>query len=575
MTRLKLQELISGVIGMDIELEHPGLMDHGDYTTNVAMHLSSSHDASRENLRDFVARFSLDDAMLANPRLIAEKLKEKLSEDNKLLKYISKIEVAGPGFINFWLKEEVLMDNLKEIVAQKTKYGNSNELKSRKIMVEYAHPNTHKELHVGHMRTLTLGESLARIFEATGAQVFRANYQGDVGPHVAKSIWGTRKFIAERNLNWEDLEKKSPAEKAHLLGEGYVKGSQEYDDNKEEIDSINKQIYEGGSKIKEDYERTRRWSLEYYDTFYSRFGTKFDKLYFESEVAQEGKEIVMDNIGKVFEKSEGAIVFKGEKYDLHTRVFVTSDGTPTYEAKEMALAPKQFSDFEFDKNIHVVANEQKGYFEVVFKALTLIDPKFENKEEHLSMGMINLVGKKISSRTGDIVRVDALLNDIKKIIRPLSVSDKAAEQVTIAAVKYSVLKVNPSMDVLFDIKKSVDVNGNSGPYLQYTYARTQSVLEKAKDGGVEGGSDLNSEELTTLRLLSRFPEIIVTVSKMYSVNLLCNYLYELAQSYNTFYNAHKIIGSDNEKLRVALTKATGQVIKNGLHLLGIESPEKM
>ncbi len=368
-------------------------------------------------------------------------------------------------------------------------------------------------------------------------------------------------------------------EKAHLLGEGYVLGNEKYDENKEEIDELNNEIYSNSDDIKEVYERTRNWSLMYYDMFYTRFGTKFDKLYFESAMAQKGKEIVLANLGKVFKKSDGAVVFEGEEFGLHTRVFITKEGNPTYEGKDMALAFEQYKDFPFDKNIHVVANEQTGYFKVVFEALSQIDTKFRDREYHLPMGMVNLVGKKISSRKGDIVTVDGLLDDIKRLVAEFSSNLETTEAVTLGCVKYSVLKTGPKLNVSFDIKTSVSLEGDSGAYLQYTFARTQSVLKKAKERmeKVEkvGNLDLSSEESDLMRYLCRLDEISAIAAKNYSPNIVCNYLYNLAQKYNTFYNKHKIIGSETENFRLSLNMAVGQVIKNGLFVLGIEAPSKM
>jgi arginyl-tRNA synthetase len=319
--------------------------------------------------------------------------------------------------------------------------------------------------------------------------------------------------------------------------------------------------------------------LEYYDTFYSRFTSKFDKLYFESEVAEEGKKIVRQNTGKIFSESDGAVIFKGEKFGLHTRVFITSDGNTTYEGKDMALAYKQYADFPFDLNIHIVANEQTGYFQVVIKALELIDPKFKGREYHLPMGMVNLIGRKISSRTGDILTVDGLLDEVKELL-PVKSAEKINEAVAIGAVKYSVLKTHPTLNVAFDIKQSVNLQGNSGPYLQYTYARTKSVLAKSQMAvsRIKADYTVNKEELHILNYLYRFPEAVEEAAKRYSPNLVCNYLYELAQRFNTFYNQHSILSADNDitrELRLNLTSAVSQILANGMRLLGIEALERM
>jgi arginyl-tRNA synthetase len=257
----------------------------------------------------------------------------------------------------------------------------------------------------------------------------------------------------------------------------------------------------------------------------------------------------------------------------------------------MALGPLQYNDFPFELCIHVVANEQKGYFSVIIKALEALDEKFKGREFHLPMGMVKLVGKKMSSRTGDIVTVDDLLDEIKSHVRILveknikgKEADEISEMVTIGAVKYWMLKTNPEMDILFDVKKSVSLDGNSGPYLQYTFARAKSVIRKAGNKEpdfkdlLESGKrklEIDDAELSLLRLFAQFSGIISNVAKMYSINLLCNYLYDLAQKYNAFYNRNKIIGSEAQNFRLALTSATARILENGLELLGISVPVKM
>ncbi|MCA9397792.1 arginine--tRNA ligase, partial [candidate division WWE3 bacterium] len=334
---------------------------------------------------------------------------------------------------------------------------------------------------------------------------------------------------------------------------------------------------------------TRSWSLSYYDELYDRFGTTFDELFFESNIADRGVEIVNNNIGTVFIKDDGAVIFDGEKYGLHTRVFITKEGYPTYEAKDIGLAPVQYKSFSFDKNIHVVGDEQSGYFQVVFKAMSFLYPDIADKEYHLPMGMVNLKGLKMSSRTGVIITVDGLLQEIKQELRELvgqtgleaDEQEDMLEKVTLGAVKYSVLKNDPEKYVLFDLKESINLNGNSGPYIQYTYARCKSLLSKAGDltlGEVVVNKSLLMEELDVLRLLYRFPEIVEDAAKSYKPNLVCAYIFELSQKFNSFYNAVPILTDnsiESKQFRLALTSAVSQVLKNGLNVLGIQVSERM
>jgi len=549
----------------EIPLEHPENTEHGDYATSIA--------------------FVLAKQVKENPQEIATRITEAVK--SKQSPMIEKVEAVG-GFVNFFVSKEYLLKELSEI-AEKDDYGKNQALKGKKIMVEYAHPNTHKEMHIGHMRTMITGESLARIFDTSGAKVFRANYQGDIGPHVAKAIWGTEKLLQERNMKWEEAESLTLAEKAHLLGEGYVKGNEQYEVSEDEIDALNIKLYEKNKDVMDVYARTRAWSLGYYDELYKRFDTKFDKLYFESEMAPSGKKIVEENTGKVFEKSEGAVIFDGEKYGLHKRVFITKYGIPTYEGKEMALAPQQYKDFPFDLNVHVVANEQAGYFQVVFRALESIDKKFEGKEFHLSMGMVNLVGAKMSSRKGVVIIVDELLEEVKSLLKKLITSEeldekerKDVEEIgTIAAVKYSVLKIDPKSNVMFDMEKSVNLAGNSGPYLQYTFARCRSILRKSQVSIFNFQNkytDFSKEELDVLRLAYRFPEVVQEAAEKYSPSIICSYVFDLSQKYNAFYNSHRVLDAETEEVkefRLLLTAATARLIENSLYLLGIKTLEKM
>ena len=546
----------------EIQLETPENEEFGDYTTNVALQSKDK-----------------------NPRKFAEEIVEKLKANKKLKEYVEKIDVAGPGFINFWFNKKYLYDTLNSIVNHFDVFKKSKKLKNQKIMVEFAHPNTHKAFHIGHLRNIITGESLVRLLESQGARVVRVNYQGDVGMHIAKCLWG---YL---NSDLSEIEKRigkalnnaSPNDKAEVLGSFYAIGSQKFetdDKAKLEIEEINSQIYTGNPKIWEIYQKTRRWSLEYFDCIYKRLYTTFDRLYFESEVFESGKEKALDALkNKIFEVSDGAIIFPGSKYGLHDRVFVSSKGTPTYEAKELGLAALQFGEHNPDKIIHLVSTEQIGYFQVLIKALEIIMPESKGKEVHQIYGWVKLKEGKMSSRMGNVVLGEMLLDETKKEIKKNYDADEVvAEQIAVGAVKYSFLKVGLTQEITYDIKESVSSEGNSGPYIQYTYARTNSVKQKSNKE-ISKLSDLkealNTEERSLLRSFTRFPGILVNATKNYSPSILCSYLYDLSQKYNAFYNKHKIIDSDNEGFRLAINSATGKILKKGLDLLGIQAPERM
>jgi len=509
-----------------------------------------------------------------NAKVVGGKITSKLAKISELNRMFEKIEVAGNGFINFWLKEKVYFDILASINHKKANFGRNNTLKGKKIMVEYTQANTHKPFHIGHLRNITSGEAICRLLQACGAKVIRANYQGDVGLHIAKAIWGIQHTSnLPNNANIEA--------KAKYLGQAYVMGNLQYDKDdfaKTEIEKINKQLYEGRNKqIMQLYQTTRQWSLEYLDTIYNRVYVKFDKLFFESQVADQGEKIAKAALEKgILKKSQGAVIFPGKKYGLHDRVFITKKGVPTYEAKDLGLAKTQFA-YNPDLIVHLVSSEQTEYFKVLFKALELIEPQTTGKENHLVYGWVRLKRGKMSSRTGNVILGEWLLDEVKsKIIKKYASDEKIAEEVAVGAVKYSFLKVGLSQEMVFDIEESINIEGNSGPYIQYTNARINSVLAKSKiKEKYDRPQKLNSMENILLRGLLRFPSIVSKAGIDYSPNIVSGYLFDLAQKFNTFYNRYRIIGSENESFRLILTQATGQVIKNGLGMLAIKTPRKM
>lgn len=552
-----------------VQSEHPVDERHGDYATNVAFVLAKEVDRDSQKL--------------------AEKIAKELKKN--LPKFIAKVEVARPGFINFWLSEHFLLSELKRVSNLGDGYGQNKSGKGKKIMVEFTDPNPFKEFHIGHLYSNIVGESLARLFEVSGAVVKRANYQGDVGIHVAKSLWGMRKLSTKMPDDEVPLDKK-----AAFMGKSYSLGATAYEEEekaRKEIEELNKKIYDQNPEIVKLYEKGRQWSLDYFEIIYARLGTKFDFCYFEREAGKLGLDVVKKGLKQgVFHESQGAVVFPGEKYGLHTRVFINSEGLPTYEAKDLGLAPTKYKDFAYDQSIIVTANEVDEYFRVVLKALNILNPDLGKKARHISHGMVRLPEGKMSSRTGKILTGEWLLNEARKRVIEIfkrqgsELSDQeqkeVSEMVGMAAVRYALLKSHIGRNIAFDFTESVSFEGDSGPYLQYTHARAKSVLSKAKRLTFKGvsfkGVKLNPEELDILRWLYRYPEVVMQAGEEYAPNLICHFLYELAQRYNTFYNKHRILNAkskEQQKLRLALTATVAQVIKNGLYILGVGAPAKM
>ncbi len=566
-----LKKLNINITDVKITLEHPDELTHGDYSTNIAMVLAKQE--------------------TQNPRVLAEKI---VAEINKNLpKEVSKVEVAGPGFINFYLSDGYFIKSIAEILKEKEKFGANKNLKGQKTIIEYTDPNPFKEFHIGHLVPNSIGESVSRILEASGAKVKRVCYQGDLGLHIAKAIYGMR--LLELNKEIIPTEKDSLALRAAFLGKAYAAGAQEpgsgIDNWKVQLADLNKLIYNrSNTKVNHLYNMGRRWSLEYFDTIYKVLGTKFDHLFFESETQELGKEIVKKNIGKVFEKGDNnSIIFKGENYGLHTRVFINSEGIPTYEAKDLGLAKKKYEYYHYDKSIIVTGNEQKEYAKVMLKALGLIYPELAENTQVVTNGFLSLSTGKMSSRTGQVVTATLLISDTEKKVlekmsgRELTDNEKKeiAEQIAVGAIKYSILKQVNGKDIIFDFDKSLSFEGDSGPYLQYSYARAKSILRKAKDAKIKGNVKIKSgekKEITELeKILYRFPEVVERAGSEYSPHYIATYLIELASSFNAFYAKNKIVDEKDalSPYKVALTEAFSIVVKNGLNLLGIQAPERM
>jgi arginyl-tRNA synthetase len=549
---------------VDFVVEHPEDLKNGDYSTNVAM-------AGAKNLK-------------TNPKELAQKVLEELNKN--LPKEIEKAEVAGAGFINFYLAPKFFRGSVEEILNNKN-FGENKSLKNKKIMIEHTVPNPFKPFHIGHLMTNAIGESIGRILAYSGAQVSQNNYQGDVGLHVAKAIWGLMKDIKlQETLDSIDIQ-------ARNIGLAYVDGSDAYETNenaKAEIDEINKKIYSRESeKINEIYDWGFKVTMEAFEGLYKILGTKFEYYFLESNMAPIGKEIVEDNTGNVFEESDGAVVFKAEKYDpkLHTRVFITKAGLPTYETKELGLTVEKFKTLP-DINIAIVvtANEQLDYMRVVAKAISLIYPEYTDKMKHITHGMMRLLTGKMSSRKGNIVTGESLIHDTISLVAEKiqdreweeSKKKEISEKVGVAAIKYSILKQATGGDIAFDFETSISFEGDSGPYLQYSYARAKSVLEKAAaENTLPDPHSDSSDVFEVEKLLYRFPEVVERAADEYEPHYIANYLIEVARSFNSFYGNNVIVAKEDKTsaYKVALTFAFAFVMKRGLNLLGIEAPEKM
>lgn len=537
-----------------VSLEHPEDMSYGDFSSNIAMMYAKS--------------------MKIAPKVFAEKIAEECRTD--LPAEIVSVDIAGPGFINFKVADSYFSKEILEVSKDAENFGKLASDKGKKVMVEYTDPNPFKIFHIGHLMANTIGESISRVIEFSGAKVIRACYQGDVGLHVAKTIWAILK-----DGDYKDDIK--------YLGDMYVIGSAKYEDDevaKKEIVEVNKKVFEKtDAEINKIYDAGRKLSLEYFDSIYKKLGTKFDEFFFESQVADDGIKIVKEFLKKgIFEESEGAVVFPGEKYGEHTRVFINSQGLPTYEAKELGLTDLKFKKYpDMTESVVITANEQNAYFKVLLAAIKAISPEKALKMKHLSHGILRPSTGKMSSRKGNIVAAETLIEEFESLVeekikdREFSDADKAEvrKEVAVAGLKYTILRQAIGGDVIYDPTKALSFEGDSGPYLQYAVVRARAVLAKA--GEIKKVEALPEKVEALEKLVLRFPEVIHRARSEYAPHHIVTYLIELSSAFNSYYVNNQIISEKDpvSAYRVALTKVFSEVMTNGLWVLGIQIPKKM
>lgn len=572
----------------------------GDYSSNIALQLSKQKHQNRYQ----------------NPLEIANAIIEELGHPA----FLERVEAAGPGFLNFFIKDEQIvriLTNPEDLDA----LADQDDLKT--IIVEYCEPNTHKMLHIGHLLSLVLGEAMARFYEYQGHQVIRTNYGSDIGLTVAKCLWAIGNGKRDKYL---EVKEASLREKAQFLGEAYTYGHSEYEkslETKEEIDQITNKLYKRDPSLISIWEETRDWSLGYFEIMYSVFGTLFDRRINESEVDVIGKDIVSAHVGKIFVKDQGAIIFPGEKYNLHNRVFINSKGNPTYEGKDVGLQEKYQELYQYDQVNIFSHKEQDDYFKVIIAANEMVFPHLKGKIKHISYGEVRLSSGKMSSRTGNVIAAEDIYNQVKdklKVISP-QLDELTIQKLAVASIKFAFLKYSTSSDIIYDLEESVSLQGDTGPYVVYVYARIMSLLRKSRESRVgkpgksyersenrateieaeevsvedqeEGiaqnkgkiseldnlrlGKDwsLEPEEREVLRQLEYFETVTAKATDNFQPNELVKYLLTLTKAFNAFYEKHHIVASNREEFRIALSKKVAETIKLGLYLLGIETVDKM
>ncbi|MEK6909164.1 MAG: arginine--tRNA ligase [Nanoarchaeota archaeon] len=519
--------------------------------------------------------FILSKTMRKNPLEIAKEIADKINKDG-----FERVE-ATRGYINFFLDSKKFAYNLlKTISKEKKKYGSNKVGKGKKFMMEFSQPNTHKAFHVGHIRGTSLGESIARLREFSGYDVIRANYSGDTGMHIAKWLWAYTKFHKKEKIQNDES----------WFAKIYVEAVQKLDGNEDgenEVLEINKKLDEKrDNKLLKLWKDTRSKSITAWKPVYKDLDVKFDEHFFESQFELAGKNISYELVKKGFaEISDGATIINLKDKNLGVWVLLRRDGTVLYSAKDLALAEKKFDKYDVDESLVITSVEQNLHFQQLKKTLEIM--KFKNWEKyyHLGYESVRLPEGKMSSRTGNNILYADFRNELveaakKEINKREKLSEVDAEKraiaIAVAGMKYPMIKQDTNKVIIFNKEEAIRFEGDTGPYLLYSLARANSILKKSNK--IKGNfiiHQVDEYERKLINELAKFPEIVDGSSKNLSPNLIAHYSYSLAQMFNEFYHTCAVIGSKEEKFRVALVSAFVQVLENALHLLGIPTLDEM
>lgn len=609
--------LLFGISDINIELSPVPENQTGDYASNISLQLAKK--------------------LSNNPREIAEMIKTALADAD------FEVEIASPGFLNFILPDEYFRQNIAEMARDFEKNISQNEYFGKKVVCEFSDPNPFKVLHVGHLYTSMVGDSIARLIECAGGKVIRANFGGDVGLHVAKTIYA----LLKNDPGIASIESAAPTKPTsiaseptkitpELLATSYVDGTRAYDDDesaRQTITKLNTLLYEiskkgpdfdwqattaqdvnipstiqnvadqcgttphvartlpatfSADRVAKAYWAGREASYAYFEEFYAKIGVKFDKYYPESTVAGRGLVEVKHGLEQgIYEESDGAVVFPGEKYGLHTRVFINQAGLPTYEAKDVGLLFTKWDDYHFDESIVITGNDIIEYMKVVLKSVELMQPKLSKRTKHLAHGNVRLPGnEKMSSRKGNFIKAVDVLDSVKALVPD--------EIIAFGAIRYAFLKYRIGGNIEFDAKESVSTTGNSGVYLQYSAVRAKKMLAKcqkvANSTSVEQPSPTNQpaslasqsssaslfpEERALMKKISEYPVTLKNAIHELAPHKIANYLYETAQVFSKFYENVKVAGSPREQELAKLVTIYLKTMEHGLNLLGIEVPDEM
>lgn len=543
-----------------------------------------------------------------NPEETAKEIGEYLVKNESVFSSFNVIK----GFLNLTVASAYWIDMLNEI-NKKEHYGiKETDVSAPLVMIEYSSPNTNKPLHLGHIRNNLLGYSLSEIMKANGYRVVKTNIVNDRGIHICKSMLAWQKW--GNGATPESTGKKGD----HLIGDFYVLFDKEYKKELTELQSkgLSKEEAESQSVLmSEAREMLRKWeagdkkTVELWKTMnswvytgfnktYKALGVDFDKIYYESETYLEGKEKVLEGLrkGVFYQKEDGSVWVDLTADGLDNKLLLRADGTSVYMTQDIGTAKLRFDDYPINKMVYVVGNEQNYHFQVLSLLLDKLGFEFGKGLIHFSYGMVELPEGKMKSREGTVVDADDLIAEMVETARETSrelgkldncspeEADNIARTVGLGALKYFILKVDPRKNMVFNPKESIDFNGNTGPFIQYTYARIRSVLRKTAEQGIilpeyiDSDVTLNNKEQYLIQSIQEFQNIVKESGETYSPAVIANYIYDLAKEYNQFYHDYSILKEENKdvrNLRLLISRNAGKVIKTGFSLLGIDVPERM
>ncbi len=526
--------------------------------------------------------FTLAKQMKKSPQKIAEEISKKI----KKTKEIKDIKANGP-YLNFYINDDILIKlTLRDIFYGKPfKKGKEK----RKILIEYNSPNTNKPLHLGHLRNMMIGSAVSNILMSKGNTVIQVNMNNDRGIHICKSM------LAYKKYGKKDSPKKSDMKPDHFVGKYYVMFNEKVKQNPKLNDEARKLLLKWEAHDKETrtlWKKMNEWAYEGFNQTYKTLGIRFDKHYYESSYYTQGKDIIRLALSKglLYRDDDGNIVAPLKKYNLPDKIVLRADGTAVYATQDLALAEIKFRNFSPDLSIYVVASEQNLYFRQLFAIFDLLNLSFASKCYHLSYGMVYLPEGKMKSREGTVVDADDLIEEIINLAKTEiqlrhknlgnSETEKRAKIIGLAALRFYMLKIDPARDITFDPKESISFDGETGPYLQYVYARISSILRKY---GKKPSSAVmfkllkRPEEIKMIKLLQKYSDIVDDASIHYRPSIIAHYLLNLGQAFNEFYHYCPVISDDKmlTKARILLVYCVQQTVKNGLALLGIDVLEEM